>query len=247
MLENKKPKYLYHLTDENSAENILKYGLKPMIGDRSKIVDETEKAIYLSDYASVPYWKLLLDRKTILRIDTSGITDLCNDFQYSYYKEYIYKNTIQPEYIKESKDNRKLTQKQMIDLSLSLIDSISQLCVMFARYVSYKNKRPMYDKNYYDYMITFIASLQFMLPHIDYSVLTPQMLRNYLKKEGENGETTLCDFYEYDTNVFNKNTPRLWQLLDTHELADENTKWIYNWLKTTFPRRLRVNTGGWTG
>ena len=47
MLENKKPKYLYHLTDENSAENILKYGLKPMIGDRSKIVDETEKAIYL--------------------------------------------------------------------------------------------------------------------------------------------------------------------------------------------------------
>ena len=30
-------------------------------------------------------------------------------------------------------------------------------------------------------------------------------------------------------------------------LATNNTKWLYKWLKKTFPRRLRVDTCGWTG
>ena len=67
------PRYLYHLTDSINIQNILKTGLEPRIGVHSQFVEETEKQIYLSDYASLPYWKIFLAKTAILRIDTEKL------------------------------------------------------------------------------------------------------------------------------------------------------------------------------
>mgnify|MGYP003234705052 CR=1 FL=1 len=54
-------RYLYHLTDTNTAKRILQEGLKPLIGERSRIVEEEEARIYLSDKKSIrtgkSFWK----------------------------------------------------------------------------------------------------------------------------------------------------------------------------------------------
>ena len=71
------------------------------------------------------------------------------------------------------------------------------------------------------------------------------MLRDHLHERGDGG-CTLCDRYEPNWKEGEKYI-RLYDLLNSHPLATNNTKWLYKWLKKTFPRRLRVDTGGWTG
>lgn len=66
-------RYLYHLTDTNTAKRILQEGLKPLIGERSRIVEEEEARIYLSDKKSIPYWKILLEKNVLLRIDAEKL------------------------------------------------------------------------------------------------------------------------------------------------------------------------------
>ena len=72
-----------------------------------------------------------------------------------------------------------------------------------------------------------------------------KILRDHLHERGEGG-CTLCDRYEPNWEEGEK-CIRLYGLLNSHPLATNNTKWLYKWLKKTFPRRLRVDTCGWTG
>ena len=90
-----------------------------------------------------------------------------------------------------------------------------------------------------------IESLKFMLPHLNFSGINAKILRDHLHERGDGG-CTLCDRYEPDWEEGEK-CIRLYDLLNSHPLATNNTKWLYKWLKKTFPRRLRVDTGGWTG
>lgn len=240
------PKYLYHLTDETSAKQILKTGLIPRIGERSEAASETEKHIYLSDFHSIPYWKAMLNQHQLLRIKTKNMTGNCDIYEYTNYTEWLYDQTIPAEDIQPTKHNIALTLEQDIDLKLSLINDISGICVQFAKYITYKDDDPEYSKEHYDICMLQLKSMQFMTQHMDFTVIPAKTLRDHLRNLGENGCYTLCD--QYDCNNFNNEPrPRLWQLLGTHELANEQTKSLYQWLKTTFPRRLRVNTGGWTG
>lgn len=58
---------------------------------------------------------------------------------------------------------------------------------------------------------------------------------------------TFCDHYECGNFDGDKHRPRLWQMLGKHDLATDETKWLYDYLRTTFPQRLFIETGGWTG
>ena len=89
----------YHLTTEDNAKKILKEGLKPMIGDNSSLVEESKPAIYLSDFESIIYWKIILDRNVILQVDCDIEPKKCN---YSLYNEYILHREIPAEKIQIS-------------------------------------------------------------------------------------------------------------------------------------------------
>lgn len=239
--------YLYHVTTEENAKSILKNGLIPKIGERSQLVGETEKYVYLCGKKDVPFWSLILDKPVVLRVEMKdGEIDDNNVFRYSYYSETLTESTISAERIRKSRVSRNLTDEQMKDLALSYVDMISLVCVKFAEYITYIGDEPEENSEEDKTAIELtIESLKFTLPHLNFSGINAKMLRDHLHDRGDGG-CTLCDRYEPNWEEGEK-CIRLYDLLDSHPLATDNTKWLYKWLKKTFPRRLRVNTGGWTG
>ena len=55
-MDNFADKYLYHVTDRATAAKILKNGLCPMIGQRSRLAGEEDERIYLTEKSSLPYY-----------------------------------------------------------------------------------------------------------------------------------------------------------------------------------------------
>lgn len=239
--------YLYHVTTEENAKSILKNGLIPKIGERSQLVGETEKYVYLCGRKDVPFWSLILDKPVVLRVELKdGEVNENNVYQYSYYSETLTESVIPAERIRKSRVSRSLTDEQMKDLALSYVDMISLICVKFAEYITYIDDEPEEEAAEDRQAIELtIEALKFTLPHLNFSGVNAKMLRDHLHERGDGG-CTLCDRYEPNWEEGEKYI-RLYDLLNSHPLATNNTKWLYKWLKKTFPRRLRVDTGGWTG
>ena len=142
--------------------------------------------------------------------------------------------------------DEEMTDEQMKDLALSYVDMISLICVKFAEYITYIDDEPEEETAEDRQAIELtIEALKFTLPHLNFSGVNAKMLRDHLHERGDGG-CTLCDRYEPNWEEGEKYI-RLYDLLNSHPLATNNTKWLYKWLKKTFPRRLRVDTGGWTG
>lgn len=243
-------KYLYHVTDKAAAAEILQKGISPMIGHRSKLAGEKDERIYLTEKSSLPYWKQILGQTTVLRIDTSGLeTERMEQFRYSQYSEWMYDKPIEPKWITQSKAQPHLTDAQHRKLCLSFVNTISQISILFARYVTFcdddDKKKKEWAEDCFGRCQDTCRTMQYVLPHLDFHLVSAKDLRIHLKLMGD-GEYTLCDVYE-PWFVTTDHPMRLWQLLGRHALKTEETVWLYNWLKETFPRRLRVNTGGWTG
>lgn len=242
------PKYLYHLTDGINVQNILKTGLEPRIGVHSQFVEETEKQIYLSDYDSLPYWKIFFANTVTLRIDTEKLDKTAwTIFNYENYNEYIYTKTIPYDAISITKSYRKLKEQQLLNFKLSILDTVSNISLLFARYITYLNTYPEDELDDLEECLYLIKIFKYYTSCIDLSDIPNKALITHLKNIGNNGMYTFCDHYECGNFDGNKRRPRLWQMLGKHDLATDETKWLYNYLRTTFPRRLFIETGGWTG
>lgn len=92
-------KYLYHLTRPEYLDRILSEGLKPIVGDNSKLVDDMVPASHMCERKYLPYWNLLLDRPgALLKIDTSYLCeDRIQERNYHLYREKIYDELIPKE------------------------------------------------------------------------------------------------------------------------------------------------------
>ena len=175
-----------------------------------------------------------------------GEVDENNVFMYSYCSETLTETSIPAERIQKSWVSRNLTDEQIKDLALSYVDMISLVCVKFAEYIIYIDDKPEEEVEENKMAIELIIkSLKFTLPHLNFSGINAKILRDHLHERGDGG-CTLCDRYEPNWEEGEK-CVRLYNLLKSHHLATNNTTWLYKWLKKTFPRRLRVDTCGWTG
>lgn len=249
-MENFADKYLYHVTDRATAAKILKNGLCPMIGQRSRLAGEEDERIYLTEKSSLPYWKQILGQTTVLRIDAFGLeTERMERFGYVQYSEWTYDKPIDPKWITCSTIQAHLTDAKHRELCLSFVDTISQISILFARYVTFydddNTENKEWAKDCFDYCQGVCRTMQYVLPHLNFHLVSAKDLRTHLKTMGDGG-CTLCDRYE-PWLATTDHPMRLWQLLGQHALKTEETAWLYNWLRETFPRRLRVDTGGWTG
>lgn len=221
-----------------------------MIGNRSQLVGEQDQRIYLTDRKSLPYWKQILGQPVILRIDVSGLDEKNMEFfEYSQYSEWMYSKSVDPKWITRSNVHTCLANDQHRDLCLSFIDTISQISIMFARYITFYHDKDDIKKalalDCLDYCKDICKTMRYILPNLDFGLVSAKDLRTHLKLVGDGG-CTLCDTYEPGFSKMDYPI-RLWQLLGQHELKTDETVWLYDWLKKTFPRRLRVDTGGWTG
>ncbi len=249
-MDNFADKYLYHVTDRATAAKILKNGLCPMIGQRSQLAGEEDTRIYLTEKSSLPYWEQILGQTTVLRIDASGLeTERMERFEYVQYSEWTYDKPIDPKWIARSTIQAHLTDAKHRELCLSFVDTISQISILFARYVTFGDDDDAEKKEWamdcFDYCQGVCRTMQYVLPHLNFHLVSAKDLRTHLKTMGDGG-CTLCDRYE-PWLATTDHPMRLWQLLGRHALKTEETIWLYNWLRETFPRQLRVNTGGWTG
>lgn len=243
-------KYLYHVTDPATATKILKNGLRPMIGHRSRLAGEEDERIYLTEKSSLPYWKQILRQTTVLRIDALGLeTERMEWFGYSQYSEWTYDKPIDPKWITRSNTQVRLTDAQHRELCLSFVDTILQISILFARYVTFgdddNRKNKEWAKDCFRQCQDTCRTMQYVLPHLDFHLVSAKDLRTHLKVMGDGGYT-LCDRYE-PWFATTDHPMRLWQLLGQHALKTTETLWGYHWLREAFPRRLRVDTGGWTG
>lgn len=184
--------YLYHVTTEENVKSILKNGLIPKIGERSQLVGETEKYVYLCGRKDVPFWSLILDKPVVLRVEMKdGEVNENNVYQYSYYSETLTETAIPAERIRKSRVSRSLTDEQMKDLALSYVDMISLICVKFAEYITYIDDEPEEEAAEDRQAIELtIEALKFTLPHLNFSGVNAKMLRDHLHKEEMEG--VLC-------------------------------------------------------
>ena len=239
---------LYHLTEKENVEKILKEGLIPQIGKNSELVEETEPCIYMSRRQDVPYWALILNRYEVLCITVDDILfDDLDEYNYANYKEYIYRLPIPASSIRKSNLSTVLAHDKYKNVLLSYLHDISEVCVNFAKYIAYYDTDELYAKQNLECAELCINAFKMIIPRLDYSHISTKELYDELIDMGESGMYTLCDTYDYQNYNLLNNRPQLWQLLGQHEFANDTTRWLYDWLNKTFPNKLYIDTGGWTG
>lgn len=244
----KAPMYYYHLTTKEALPDILNQGLKPCIGDRSKMAGEVQPAIYMCGNRDIKYWRIILGLPVVLKIKSDNIQLSKQDiYNYSYYQEYMYTQSIPPENISiVSKSCKSYNKEAMHDLCLSYIWTISSTCVKIARYYTYKNTNKLPEwltsKNLQNEITTTLD----VLKKLDYNICTTKEMRKELREAGDGG-FAFTDYYNINfTNEMNK---RLYTMLTKFE-KDElfpYRKELYKNITTIFKKCLDVDTGGWTG
>ncbi len=239
-------KYLYHLTKPEYLDQILSEGLKPIIGDNSKLVGDIMPASHMTERKYLPYWNLLLGKPgALLKIDTSY---LCKDNllerDYQNYKEKMYCELIPKEAVSVAKginlslENLDVTSRQ--EFKLLIVRSISKICELIARLAS-DPENEYYLEGYEDAKICASTSRR-VLSLIDYTEITSKKLKDELIFLAENcGAYTLCDVDYANSD----GSMRLYEHLKQKPYSTEDTRWLYDWLVSNYSSVLDTDTGGW--
>lgn len=226
----------YHLTDEKTAKTILKEGLKPLLGENSKLCEEKEPAIYLCGRKDLPYWKILLDRNIPICVRlTKEQEESLEPFNYSYYSEFLLKTAIPKEQVDLSQCQIE-TEKAMKDLCVSYIYTIGNVCSDIIRYY-YTNSD---DVNQCQYLKCLLKCTLQSLSRLNYTSLNQSEIINTIKDSGE-GAFAFTDRY-FTEDV------RLYEKISTYEKDElsEYTSQLTEFVKHTFKDFLKLNTGGWS-
>lgn len=230
---------LYHITSDENYYNIKEHGLVAKIGGNSSLCQEAKPRIFLSDKASLPYWYILLARpnSVILAVKLNSYP---KKFQYGLYKEYIASKTIPPNRIQLSNiicpSN---TTEAMKELCKSYAYDLGHICIRLIRYYEGQIDYANLDTQH---LIIYTK----VLPRLDFSCLTQDEWRAYLKGLGESGEYTFLDAYD----VYGKpRYPSLWLKLTTYPPDELSTlrNNIAAFVRANFPLCLDMSTGGWMG
>lgn len=236
-------KYLYHLTKPEYLDRILSEGLKPIVGDNSKLVGDMVPTSHMSERKYLPYWNLLLDRPgVLLKIDTSYLCeDRIQERNYHLYKEKIYDELIPKKAISVanginlSLGNLDVNSRQ--EFKLSVINNVSKICELIARLVL-NSESEYFLENYKEVKIC-ASTARRVISLIDFTEITPKKLQNELIHLVDDcGVSTFCDldYINFDSDM------RLYEYLQLKPYATEDTKWLYSWLVSNYSSILDTDT-----
>lgn len=236
-------KYLYHLTKPEYLDRILSEGLKPIVGDNSKLVGDMVPTSHMSERKYLPYWNLLLDRPgVLLKIDTSYLCeDRIQERNYNLYKEKIYDELIPKKAVSVanginlSLGNLDVNSRQ--EFKLSIVRSVSKICELIARLVL-NSESEYFLENYKEVKIC-ASTARRVISLIDFTEITPKKLQNELIHLVDDcGISTFCDldYINFDSDM------RLYEYLQLKPYATEDTKWLYSWLVSNYSSILDTDT-----
>ena len=232
-----KTKY-YLLTTKENAEIILKEGLKPITGNRLKIIDDKREGIFLCKKKDIPYWQIILNLPVVLSISDIEIDEECV-YHYINYNEYVYEEEIPANKIKRSYCDIFMNKsKAMHDLCILYIRSLSRFTVDCAKYYFY-NKT---DEKLYEIINREADTLIYVLKNLDYSSCSKKEIKDALIQADERGNYTFCDRY---LNTSNQLFTQL--IYYPHDKLFEKRDVIYRYIKENFEDVLLINTGSWCG
>lgn len=226
-------KTLYHLTDMEHLSLILKNGLIPQIGNSAQLIGDEREAVFLCDFESVGFWRIILDKPVLLKVYNVIYHDR---YEYDGYREYLVDTYILPENIEIVSLCYDSCKEDMLTLCSSYLNTISYFTVRCAHYYndSQRTNEDLLD------LKCLAGSITSVLPHLDYAIVPMYTWKDQLVQEGESGEYTFCDYY-------NMTVRRLWQQLIEYE--DDSVaplrKEIYDFIAKTFPFADELSTGGW--
>lgn len=227
---------LYHITDKRNVDSIMKHGLIPKIGSRSKGIED-EPRVYLTEREYLEYWKILLGRKNIAVFKTEFLPDDFNEYNYSDYKEIRTETVIPADELEliEFRSDRNLKREAMRKLCKSRIWTISWLCENCARFYTNGVKKTFTWREIHDFLVSECQ----MLKRLDYSVLTLDEKREILKDFGEGGHFTFLDTYlNTDKKLYQLS---MYSDPYTYEIRNKFEKLITE----AFNGCLDMSTGGW--
>ena len=153
------------MTNQENAEIILQKGLKPLIGENSKLCEENEPAIYLCKREDLPYWRILLDRNVPICVNLTK------------------------EQVKLSRC-RVVTNEAMKNLCISYIYKMGNICSAVIRYY-YTNSK---DTNQCQYLKKILKCTLQSLSQLDYTSLTQKEIMSTIIDSGD-GSFAFTDHY----------------------------------------------------
>lgn len=228
--------YVYHLTTKRAWAAIQQQGLKPMMEHNSRLVREDKPCVYLCDWASIPYWKILLNADILLRIPKVYV-DGIPPVQYSEYLEYRVVRCIPPQDLKLI-DIPNTSVGVMQALCKSYLMDLSDIVTDCVRYYRAEESNPKWQAS-------LAADIQMILQivnRLDYAVCDPKVLETEMQSYAEMGEYTFADTYE-------RTKRRLWAQIrrypkdELFELRVQLSEWLGSHMPSIV---LYASTGGWS-
>lgn len=239
----------YHLTTPEAAKIIMKEGLKPMLGERSKSIKEENPALYLCTKASLDAWAIMLGLNTAVKVTIPNKKKLEVISKAPNSDEYRYDGAIPAKCIT---DILTVTPSESVlkQLRKDYIAALSQFCVLCARYYTegtgWKDGGEL-QAEIEENIEYYGTGLLPVIPRLNYAEMDRKEIRDMLHILGDSGAYTFCD--DYDIDIGEKPIKRLYQMLIEYpdDKFTDIRKAIYKLIKTNFKYCLRTNTGGWTG
>lgn len=232
---------LYHITDSESVQSILKNGLIPAIGNNSKLNSEKEDNVYLCEYNDIWLWKLRLDKNAVLEVDIDDKDDLSYTEYYNIcnclYKEYICHDKINPKNIRLVTINQPIDMQKITKMA---IISVTKIMKLILRY--YNNYSNLILQNKIKHNLLIFAKT--------YSVVDPEWIYqndkevfDLLKLISLSGYNTFLDRIG-DTNI---NLYKIIPIIAADTPDTELSKLLmelYNWINTRFGKyTFKTNIG----
>lgn len=225
----------YHITSKENVNKILKEGLIPQIGTNSSLCGVKTPYVYLCERKDVPYWKIILGETEVLHIDLpKEVEEQLEQYEYAAYQEFFLTSTIPAEYIQKCRHNTGMKQA-MEELCSSYIYTIGDICVEIAKHCTLRPE----DIEEKRRLVNEVNSTLKTLYNLDFSCLSPKEIRDIIKDSGD-GRYAFTDYYR-DENI------KLYRKISMFrdEILTEPASRLTAYICKTFPKCLRLQTGGW--
>jgi hypothetical protein len=235
---------LYHLTNKKNVESILTNGIRPDIGENSRICGEEKQMVYLCQRKDILYWAIHLGISEIFRVNiTPSEFDDIRKYRtwggpVSEYLTPFEIPTENIEYLSTVRDMAGPAYKEaMRSVCGEYLYVMSRICQDYAVHYQLKETGQQVSS---DRLLSITRGTVAIVERLDYSVLDMKEIIAILKDISNSGNNTYDDFYK-DTDR------RLYQMLMLYP-SDETEPWrkkLYDVMTQKLQGTFHVDTGMW--
>lgn len=228
---------LYHLTEKENLADILKNGLKPELGTRSKFVSEIRPCIYLCPEDYIQEWAVLLQLKdpVVLRIDADKDNNIKNRNSLLS-SEYITKYPIAPENIMSTDIKINIDHDVMYDVIADYTYMLNSIATVLCRCCWAETNKledspyftQYHDTSYLTYVTESLKSIKTIFDEcLDFNMLNKGDVKKIMEDAAyEKCQCTVFDMFldtgkrvhelikDFEEPVFENARKDIWNLID---------------------------------